>query len=270
MNYSFLFLITCFLVSDNILLIQPVSNYSSVEWALIAHRGGHSNTFRENTFDGIKNALNYSQGVEVDVQISKDNTIWLSHSNIVQNNVGTYSCFPETRDKKIHSLIDTLGNPFYFKLEEVIKYTSEYHHDKFICIDLKPWVPCGIGGLSIDGIMKRAVDVIVSYADKYNFDRKNLLFETEVSTVLEYTRIYYPECGTFLNCYGDHKRAILRCRREGFSGVSFKYRSDRPLPKNKIIQFQNDGFTTIFWNLNSKKDFQLVKNLNVNFLQYDL
>src|SRR5687767_4514190 len=61
---------------------------------LVAHRGGRNADFRENTMTGIKAALRHMDGIEVDVQISKDESIWLSHNVDVIDCSQSLSCFP--------------------------------------------------------------------------------------------------------------------------------------------------------------------------------
>ncbi|MEO5674589.1 MAG: glycerophosphodiester phosphodiesterase family protein [Chitinophagales bacterium] len=109
----------------------------------IAHRGGRSDSVRENTLNGFKEALRNADGVEVDVQISGDKTIWLSHSSRVHAYDGDRKCFAETSDKEIENINTCNGKEgSYTGLEDLFKYMNEHHIRKPVCIDIKETFPC--------------------------------------------------------------------------------------------------------------------------------
>ena len=56
---------------------------------LISHRGNEEHNYKENTIDAIVFSLNreYVEGVEFDIQITKDNVIVLNHDYKYENKV---------------------------------------------------------------------------------------------------------------------------------------------------------------------------------------
>ena len=70
------------------------------------HRGNGFNTdFVENTLPAAEYGLSVLDGIEQDIQISKDGTLWLDHDNEVYdcegNNIG---CFQTLTDDEIRWL----------------------------------------------------------------------------------------------------------------------------------------------------------------------
>lgn len=57
----------------------------------------------ENTLDAVIYGKEHLDGIEIDIHISKDRTLWLSHDLEVGSCGGTvYNCFPETYDEEIN------------------------------------------------------------------------------------------------------------------------------------------------------------------------
>src|SRR5580765_1111475 len=89
---------------------------------VLSHHGVKTSEHRENTFEACVNALNDYEGLEVDIQMSKDHTIWLSHLSDAQFCDGSSSCFIETSDEEIESITTCSGVDIgYTKLEDVLK-----------------------------------------------------------------------------------------------------------------------------------------------------
>src|SRR5688572_28624910 len=85
---------------------KPINN---VHTLILAHRGGANDSLRENSYEACINALTFTDGLEVDVQISKDRTIWLSHSDDVEACNETLGCFAETTDDEIENIATCNG-----------------------------------------------------------------------------------------------------------------------------------------------------------------
>lgn len=237
---------------------------------LIAHRGGRTSTQRENTLIGIKAALKHKQGVEVDVQISKDESIWLSHSVMVEGCNVTLKCFPETRDNEIRGITSCNGLDIsYTQLDSVFKYLADSCPDKIICIDLKGWIPCSGNSLDIEGMMRRESEIIINLANFYGIS-KNVLFEIEPTTVLDYVKSKKTEVKTYVNSYGHFEREMLIALKQGYNGISYKNNIGEALTKEKIDLIHKKGLKIIVWNLNSNNEIKGLQEIGVDYIQMDL
>lgn len=235
---------------------------------VVAHRGGRTATVRENTLNGIRAALKYCDGVEVDVQISKNETIWLSHSEQVSGCNQSYKCFAETTDQDIEKIDSCNGQDIaYTKLEDVFSLMSDSFPEAFICIDLKGWIPCSANSLDIDGMMRRECEIIIDLAKKYNLLEKCLI-ETEGTTALIYAKKYEPKCKAYHVSHGEFERTMLLCLNYGFDGISYKLNVGENLDLDKINMLHRKGLRIIAWN---QKEDQLnfLKSIKTDFIQKD-
>lgn len=79
-------------------------------YKLIAHRGVHNKEILENTYEGIKKALNSDEfvGVEFDVRITKDNEFIIYHDIAFNNKLIKNTTYKEL-PKYVPKLIDVLN-----------------------------------------------------------------------------------------------------------------------------------------------------------------
>lgn len=76
----------------------------------IAHRGNNGNGFRENSVSAFVNCFNtsYISGVEMDVRLTCDNVVVISHGDIVNGKV-----ISKCKYSKVKNLVDRLDNVLY-------------------------------------------------------------------------------------------------------------------------------------------------------------
>ena len=237
---------------------------------LVAHRGGRTAEYRENTLAGIKAALRYMGGVEVDVQISKDETVWLSHSADVTGCQQSFKCFPECRDAELRTITTCNGDDIsYTQLEDVYKFMHDSFPNAYICIDLKGWFPCSGNSADIEGMMRREAKVITEMAVKYGLER-NTLIETETSSVLLFVKSMNTKVGLYQTSYGEFERGMLLCLNYGMDGISYKMHIGEDLDKEKMDLLHKKGLKIMVWNLSSKEEAPHLVSIGVDYIQVDL
>ena len=265
--YCFLliFFLSCEKVTyypDNQIIYSPTID--------IAHRAGRTDSLRENTIEAVINALPLVSGIEVDVQLSKNRTVWLSHSNKVDDCNGEQKCFSETYDSEIDAITTCSGKDIsYTKLEEVLQYMDQNNIRKYISIDLKGWIPCGGAGLDVEGIMRLEAEEIIGLGKKYNLSAY-LLFETERTSVLEWIKVKDKSVQTYYTTYGDYEKGLLQALKHGFTGVSFKSFFKDDLDADKINLLHKKGLRLNAWNIPDSTHAQFLRNINADFVQIDL
>lgn len=266
-----LFIIFCLLMGCKKIHYYPDKNIEIKPTQLIAHRGGRTLTIRENTLIGIKAALYYKDGIEVDVMISKSENIWLSHSEIVKGCNKTLKCFAETKDEDIKAITTCNGQDIsYTQLEDVFKFMHDSFPAKLICIDLKGWVPCSGNSIDIEGMMRREGEIIIQMAQKYGL-ASNLMFEIEATSVLDYLKSKQSGAKTYLVAYGDFERAMLISLKQNYTGISYKTNFKEELTKEKIDLIHKKGLRMLIWNLiDNATEIPYYTNMGVDFIQMDL
>jgi glycerophosphoryl diester phosphodiesterase len=235
---------------------------------IIAHKGG--GTFdRGDTMEACQYGLEMADGIEVDIQKSADNDIWLSHSSLTEA-CGSFDeeCFASIKSATIIQIDTCLGKQFnYTKLESVFEYMSIHYPNKFISLDVKAWSPCGVSHINILYEMNLLAKEIVALAKKYNLE-KQVLVESEVGDFLYYIKTH-SKMETYLATLGDFELGISRALDSGFSGISFHYKYDEPLSKAQVDLLHRKGLKIQLWTVNDSADLEEAKSLIPDFIQTD-
>ncbi len=237
---------------------------------ILAHRGGRNDTLRDNSYESCVFALSQVDGVEVDVQISKDYSIWLSHSAIVEDCNQTLTCFLDTYDKDIENISICNGNDIsYTKLEKVFQYMYQNNISKPICIDLKGWAPCSIGNANIEGDMRFEVEKIIELSEKYDM-ASNLIIETNMPTVLKWAKNKNKSVSVYLVSYGDFEKGMLLALKHNMDGISYKANFDIELDEDKIYLLHKKGLKVMVWNIPDSSFAAHLVSIKADILQIDL
>lgn len=237
---------------------------------ILAHRGGGNSGYQENTLQAVSYGFSVLDGVEVDVQLSKDRTIWLSHNAMLPtcNQVHAY-CFASTYDQQIVNLDSCFRDAYDFsRLEDVFKLMSSSYSEKHISIDVKAWTPCDVSGLHVTGIMNVIADEISRLTIKYKLQNR-VMVESETGTFLNYLKKHSSGIDCYLTTLGDFERGILIALEQGYAGISFKYKFDEEITPDHIQLLHKKGLKIQLWNINSKEDFLEAISLNPDFIQTD-
>lgn len=238
--------------------------------SVILSHHGLSDLYGENTYEGCIAALPLTDGIEVDVQISKDRTIWLSHSSAVVYCGEEGRCFAETTDEEIESIDSCNGADIsYTKLEEVLKYMDDNDIRKNVSIDIKGWEPCSGNSINVEAIMRLEVEQVISLGDKYQLT-PYLLFECNLGSVLNYAKKINSSVGTYIYSYGDFEKGMLVALDNGFSGISYKANFGDSLDIDKTNLLHKKGLRLLTWNIPDSTYAKYLISINTDILEVDL
>ena len=233
----------------------PDRPLEDVETLFLAHRGSGNPELERNTLDAAKHGLKRLDGIEVDIQISKDRTIWLSHNVILPEcNGKKLPCFPEVYDKEIIELDTCLGTSYTFtRLNEILQFMKDSFPQSYISLDVKAWNPCKFTSLEITGILNVIADQIVAAANFYQL-HENILVESEVASFLNYLK---KKSNNRIKCYlttlGDFERGMLLALKADYEGLSFKYNFDEYITAEHVNLLHKKGITIQLWTLNDEE-----------------
>ena len=245
---------------------KPVQN---LQTRLIAHKGG-GDFDSGNTMAACMHGLRLMDGIEVDLQITADNILWLSHSAELQGCGDVEpTCFALVQSERVSYVDNCLGQAKdYVRLEEVFEYMHQAYPEKYISLDVKAWSPCGARGLNIIHEMNQLAEAILDLAGKYNME-KQILVESEVGDFLYYIKKRNPQIETYLATLGDLELGISRALASGFDGISFHYKYDEPLTKETVDFIHRKGLKIQVWTVNDEADLEEAKSIGVDFIQTD-
>lgn len=236
----------------------------------IAHRGGGGTLYRDNTIEACTFALKDNDGVEIDIQISKDRTIWMAHDATIKLCDGSSICFAETKDADIEKIDSCNGRPIgYSKLEELLEYVKNNCPEKYIIVDLKGWIPCSGNSAGIEGMMRLEAELVSKMAKKHNLSEK-VLIETDIVSVLLWARRFTPEIGQYLNVYGNLEKGMLTALNQDLDGIAFKTNVKDTLTRDYVNLFHKKGLRLIAWNLSDTSELSKYLRMGVDFTEYDL
>lgn len=255
--------------------IQYYPDKELLPWTtkILAHRAGGNSVFRENTLEAAAHALNLStiHGIETDVQLSKSNTVWMSHNTTVVSCEGEEKCFFSTWDRDIEQIDSCKGNSIqYTKLENTFAYMQQHQIKKYVSIDLKAWTACGINGLDIEGTLRYEVELIINLARKYDLE-EYLLFETQTASVLNWVQKHSDKAQTYYLAYDNLERGMLIALENNFTGISYDSESEpEKLNASFMALLHKKGLRLMAWHVTSDQRTQYLKDIGVDLLQLDL
>lgn len=268
-TFSICFLLVCFFSCEKV-TYYPDNQITYSPTINIAHRGGRTDSTRENTIESVINALPYVGGIEVDVQLSKSRTVWLSHDFKVDDCNGPQFCFSQTYDSQIEAITTCNGKDIsYTKFEEVLQYMAQNNIKKYISIDLKGWIPCDGEAMDIAAIMKVEAEEIIRLGKKYNLS-PFLLFESQNISVLYWIRAKDKNVQTYYTSYGDFEKGLLEALDNKFSGISYKAFFQENLDIDKIKLLHKKGLRLNAWNIPDSAHANFLREINADFIQIDL
>lgn len=258
--------------SCNKINYYPDKEYKDVQTLVLAHKagGGDNPLFQENSLEGAINSFSIVDGIEVDLQISKDRTVWLAHDADLPNCGGTsYDCFPEVYDSQIFDL-DSCNSDLlnYSRLEDVFSYMSANYCNSYISLDVKAWAPCAVTSSDVLGVMNVIADEIISLTEKYNL-RNHVMVESETATFLNYVKMNSSGIDCYLTAFGDFERAMLLTLEAGLTGISFKYKFNEEISSDHIKLIRKKGLKIQLWTVNSEEDLEEALSINPDFIQTD-
>lgn len=263
------FIFVCFSSCEKIKYYhnKPITN---VKTNILAHKAGGNSEYQSNTFNAARFGLEHFDGIEVDVMLSGDRTVWLSHSSVLPQCSGqTIDCFVASADIEIAALDSCLGNDYTFsKLDTVFYYLEKYYPEKMISIDVKGWVPCNVSTLGILGIMNVVGEEIIKLVTKYKL-KDHVMVESETTTFLNYVKRHSSGIGIYLTTNGDFERGIGIALEEGYDGISFKYKFDEEITPEDVEMIHSKGLRIQLWTVNEEADLLEALSLNPDFIQTD-
>ncbi|MGC4000182.1 MAG: glycerophosphodiester phosphodiesterase [Anaeromyxobacter sp.] len=235
---------------------------------ILMHRGAGANNpeIRENTMPAMLYGASLYDGVEMDLQLSRDGTLWLGHDNDVYDcsdplggaTAGAVvGCFQELRDTAIDAVAscdvataqpctDPEGDgcvQHYVRLEEVFQRfsTDPALTQDLLALDVKDQL-CGSLGLDESKTMADRIDALT----RAHGMEWRLLVESDYVTFMRRFKDNGTPTYLFVEGYAEADPIIADADREGADGISYRYTSE-PLDPSFPAGLRNRGLRVIIW-----------------------
>jgi len=236
---------------------------------ILAHKGG-GDSDAGNTLAGCITGLSLFDGIEVDIQTSSDNTLWLSHSPYLPA-CGSFEedCFVSYADAEIIEVDSCLGTDINFsRLETIFQFLSANYPDKHISLDAKSWIPCGINGINLIRTMNLFAQAVIDLTTEYHLENR-VMVESENGDFLYYIKQNSDYIETYLTSFGDFELAVSRALDAGFSGISFAYKGIEPVSAAEVSLIHRKGLKIQLWTVNDPSDIIEALLINPDYIQTD-
>lgn len=230
----------------------------------LAHAASGDYKFPGQTIEAVNFGFRSFDGIEVDIQTSKNYTLWLSHDNVVYNCEGKdLGKFISTEDNTITDIFNKDSTFYYVKLDSVFQIMSEKWPEKYISLDIKrPYqlIPFS----SYNSI----ADEIKSLVEKYELSG-HVLIESSSTYLLK--RLNDPANGiqTYYFCLGDFDKGVAEAKLNDLTGISFKINSYDELNGSLIELLHSSGLKIQVFYANEPADIVDLNVIGVDFMQTD-
>lgn len=231
---------------------QIIKNINPLFLKGVAHRGYHNETITENSLGAFKNAITNNFAFELDVHLTKDEKIIVSHDSSLKRTTGKEGIIEELTLKEIKDNYRLLNDEEVPTLEEVFELTKE---SVPIVVELKPYTKTKNYKVLALKVMK-ALKVIK--------DKKNIILIS-----------FYPQCllhfknSGFVRCLlVDRKNSRVYALRHFFEGVDLEWQ----LLEEEKYQKAKETKLVMCWTIESKEEYNKIKEFSdsVTFQHFDI
>ncbi|WP_026898889.1 glycerophosphodiester phosphodiesterase [Daejeonella oryzae] len=263
-------------------LISCNKNYGPViqtEIVFLGHKGGGNNRYNdiniENTVPAALEGISLLDGVETDIQMSLDGTIWMFHDSDLTGDIcgeGTSDALIFLNDSSISQIELCQGTKSsrLYKLSELIDVWNS--NPKFyISLDVKTdWSAANfarIGGK--DAYLKKMADQLaILFKNSSSQEKINIEFDNQVLLDQLKTHPFTQKIKTYLVSYGDIDKNIEKAVALNYDGISCDYTQETITP-DKIKYAKQKGLSVQLWTPYYESELKSAFNLNPDFIQTD-
>jgi len=237
---------------------------------IIGHRGGCNGTTIPNSLSSIKQSISHLDGIEVDIFLSKDRTLWLSHNQKLEScELAKQPNILKLTDSEINDINSCGSGKYeYTRLSDVFSFLSQNYPEKYISLDLKPWIPCGFSSINIPHLRTIIAKNVCKLQEQYQL--KNILVESESLALMKYIKMHNALIHCYLLTLKKPSKYIKKAIHGKIDGISLKYFSMPKISLKDMETLQQNKLTIQVWTINSIEDLKNIQTLKIDFIQSDL
>lgn len=233
---------------------------------VLMHRGGGGGgPYRENTTDAVLYGAGLLGGVEVDVQVSANGTLWLGHDNEVLacDGVTQVGCFQDLGDAEIEPHAICGGVEHYSRLDDVFQAVKLVYPETLYSLDIKGQY-CRTLGVDEARAMAGEVERLVAahgLGEKVAVESSQREFMERI--VASATPIY-----SFVVALDDIDGPLSAAANLGATGISLKYHTE-PIDAGVVKGIHDVGYRIILWTIDSPEDIAATWEMQPDVIETD-
>lgn len=237
---------------------------------ILGHRGSgvsSQSEFQENTYESVLNAFEKLDGAEVDIQCSKDGTLWLFHDADLPENEHNLLCVPQSTDIQITRFAVRSDSFTITPLEEIFVLMASKKITPFLSLDIKGYFNNGCFENS-DQLqlyfesMANGLDELLTRYPLHN----HIMIETDYQYFLDLIVEQQPGIETYLLGYNDFENRIKTALEKSYDGISFNYKDDN-LTDEDLQNARNQNLKVQLWTVYNEDDFTRLMEWKPDFIQ---
>lgn len=245
------------------------------EILVIGHGGmgfmSPQNPLPENSLESIKEAMELlrADGVEVDVQVSAEGTLWLYHDEFLQTMTNCQGCLSEKTDAELRQcryrnfLANSGPGPKLITLAELFAYFQSYPEFPLLVLDLKVSSPCADSAIHRQWRREKFAAHIDSLARHFRASER-ILVTTPNFLALQAVRQLNDKILLYAEIGGeDYLDEILR---DGFDGVIVY---NERASAERIHMFKGAGLGILLFNMKTRQGISEAINKQPDMLMTD-
>lgn len=234
---------------------------------VLLHRGsGNLTSPPPNTLEAMLYGAGLLDGVEMDLQLSADRTLWLGHDNELHDCAGqVIACFQDLTDAEIEAVASCDGVRHYDTLEVVLAGVEAVYPQKVYSFDIKGQY-CRSLGREDARRMAEEVDRVVRATGLGG----RVITESDQDPFLERIQELATPVHSLVVSLGDVDLPLAKASDFGAAGLSFKYApTSEPLTASLVEGIHRKGFRIAVWTVNGPEDARFVWSTQPDVIQTD-
>jgi glycerophosphoryl diester phosphodiesterase len=243
----------------------PDNPFTGIPTKVLMHRGnGADTTLMQNTLPAAEYGLSKLDGIELDIQISKDGTLWLDHNNEVSDCEGNIvGCFQTLTDAEIMAFAECNGELRYHTLESVFALMASDYPDSYISLDIKGQY-CEI--VNTVETMQTMAHSVLALVEEYNMQNKVLVESSSIEFLKELdNQSMVGQC--FIE-FSDLDAGMANAAATKTKGISMNYGLEE-ITADVVNLVHEKGYGLVLWVVNDSADIQAVWNAKPDFIETD-
>lgn len=244
----------------------PDNPFCGLSTRVLMHKGcGDNPDYVVNTLAAAEFGLSVLDGIELDIQMSKDGTLWLDHNNTVIDCEGNeIACFQELTDQEIEAYASCDGVIRYNTLESVFQLMATSYPESVISLDIKSQY-CEI--LNTGETMRRMAESVLNLVARYNMEKKVLVESSSIEFMQELeNQAAVGQC--IITVSGDVDEGLANAAATKARGISLKYGIE-PFDAEVVSLIHKKGYAIMIWYINEPNDIANAWNTKPDFIQTD-
>ena len=244
----------------------PDNPFAGIPTKVLMHRGNGFNTdYTENTLPAAEYGLSVHDGIELDIQMSSQRTLWLDHDNDVTDCEGNViGCFQTMTDSEIRAYSACNGTERYYTLESVFQLMAADYPSSYISLDIKGQY-CEI--LNTPEVMRDMAASVLSLVGKYNMHKKVLVESSSVEFLQELDD--QSSVGQCYISFGDVDKGLANAAATKARGLSLEYGVE-PVDEEVVDLVHSKGYGLILWIINDPADIKAAWAALPDFIETDI